>query len=56
MADKPEVAAKASYESKKKQKKFFVVNREAYDRVNFLYQVCSHAILSNSGAKLILVR
>ena len=37
-----------SKKSKKKQKSFFVPNREAYDRINFLYQV-------NSSNNLIFV-
>eukprot|EP00112_Aurelia_sp_Birch-Aquarium-sp1_P012603 Seg2650.2 transcript_id=Seg2650.2/GoldUCD/mRNA.D3Y31 product="Ribonuclease P protein subunit p21" protein_id=Seg2650.2/GoldUCD/D3Y31 len=47
MADNPGVAAKQSNESKKKQKKFFVVNREAYDRVNFLYQAAHLTVADN---------
>ena len=37
-----------SKKSKKKQKSLFVPNREAYDRINFLYQV-------NSSNNLIFV-
>ncbi|XP_065066311.1 ribonuclease P protein subunit p21-like [Rhopilema esculentum] len=41
--------------SKKKQKSFFVPNREAYDRINFLYQA-AHLTLSQNPENVELSR
>ncbi len=39
MAEQPVAEKQVKNVPRKKQKKFHIVNKEAYERVNFLYQV-----------------